>query len=380
VRVLVSGGGTAGHVYPSLTVAEHLRDEEHCDVAYVGTPDSLEERLAGEAGILFHAVPAKGFDRAAPLSLVSAAATTLLSLPRCLALLRRSRPEVVIGFGGYVSLPLGLAAALAGIPLVLHEQNAVPGLANKLLSRWARTVCVTYAASVEHLVYPSRAFVTGNPVRAAVASADRSAGRKALKLRKTDLVLLVFGGSRGARHLNTAILDLYKRLSDIPKIRVIHVAGPAEIDSVRESLKALAPKADGLWRAFDYIDGMGDALAAADLVVCRAGATTLAELASVGRPSVLVPYPYATDGHQALNATALVAAGAASTVSDAALDSAEFGDEIVRLLTRADVRESMAMAASSLARPMAAHAVAEAAIEAAVERRRMLGVPAEDAS
>lgn len=380
MRVLVSGGGTAGHVYPSLTVAEHLRDEEHCDVAYVGAPDSLEARLAGEAGLTFHAVPAKGFDRGAPLSFVSAALTTALSLPRCLQLLHRTRPEVVIGFGGYVSLPLGLAAALAGIPLVLHEQNAVPGLANKVLSRWARTVCVTYASSVDRLAWPSRAFVTGNPVRAAVASADRAAGRKALKLRKTDLVLLVFGGSRGARHINTAMLDLYKRLSDIPKVRVVHVAGPAEIESVRESLKVLAPTADGFWRAFDYIDGMGDALAAADLVVCRAGATTLAELAVLGRPALLVPYPYATDDHQTMNAFALVAAGAATSVRDGELDTPVFGDEVVRLLTHAGTRADMAAAARSLARPMAAHAVAEAAIEAAAERRRMLEAPAKDAS
>jgi UDP-N-acetylglucosamine--N-acetylmuramyl-(pentapeptide) pyrophosphoryl-undecaprenol N-acetylglucosamine transferase len=363
-----------------LTVAEHLRDEEHCDVEYVGTPDSLEARLAEEAGLTFHAVAAKGFDRAAPLSLLSAAFTTLLSLPRCLALLRRSRPEVVIGFGGYVSLPLGLAAALAGIPLVLHEQNAVPGLANKVLARWARTVCVTYPASIERLARPTRALVTGNPVRSSVAGADRAAGRKALKLRKADVVLLVFGGSRGARHLNTAMLDLYKRLSDIPKLRVIHVAGPAEIDSVRESLKTLAPKADGFWRAFDYIDGMGDALAAADLVVCRAGATTLAELAALGRPSVLVPYPYATDDHQTLNASSLVAAGAASAVADSQLDTSVFGDEIVRLLTDEGRRAEMAETALSLARPMAAHAVAEAAVEAAVERRRLLGAPVRDVS
>jgi UDP-N-acetylglucosamine--N-acetylmuramyl-(pentapeptide) pyrophosphoryl-undecaprenol N-acetylglucosamine transferase len=379
VRVLVSGGGTAGHVYPSLTVAEHLRDEEHCEVAYVGTPDSLEARLAGEAGLTFHEVPAKGFDRGAPLSLVSAAFTTLLSLPRCLRLLRLTRPEVVIGFGGYVSLPLGLAAALAGIPLVLHEQNAVPGLANKVLSRWATTVCVTYATSVGRLAWPTRALVTGNPVRAAVASADRASGRKALKLRKTDLVLLVFGGSRGARHLNTAMVDLYKRLSDIPKLRVVHVAGPAEADSVREALKTMAPKANGFWRVLDYIDGMGDALAAADLVVCRAGATTLAELAALGRPSLVVPYPYATDDHQTLNASALVTAGAASSVPDGELDTPLFGDEIVRLLTHAEARATMERAALSLARPMAAHAVAEAALEAAAERRRKLGLPAEEA-
>lgn len=373
MRVLVSGGGTAGHVYPSLTVAEHLRDEERYDVAYVGTPDGLEARLASEAGLDFHAIPARGFDRAAPLTLLTAALTTIASWMRCMRLLRRTRPDVVIGFGGYVSLPLGLAAAFAGIPLVLHEQNAVPGLANRVLSRWATAVCVTYPVSRDRLHRPSRAVVTGNPVRPAVAHADRDAGRKALKLRKTDIVLLVFGGSRGARHLNSAMLDLYKRLKGIPKVRVVHVTGPLEHDTVAEALAAIDPKPGAFWQTHDYLDKMGDALAAADLIVCRAGATTLAELAMLGRPAVLVPFPYATDDHQTLNAQALVQAGAASMFPDAEIDDPAFGDEIVRLLTTSSDRESMASAAASLARPMAAHAVAEVAVEAATERMRLFG-------
>lgn len=354
-------------------MAEHLRDEEHFDVAYVGTPDSLEARLATEAGLDFHPVPAKGFDRAAPLTLLIAAFTTVGSWMRCMRLLRRTRPDVVIGFGGYVSLPLGLAAAFAGIPLVLHEQNAVPGLANRVLSRWAKAVCVTYPASMERLRHPSRAVVTGNPVRSTVARADRDAGRKALKLRKTDVVLLVFGGSRGARHLNSAILNLYKRLKEIPKVKVVNVTGPLEHETVTAALGAIDPKPGAFWQTHDYLDGMGDALAAADLVVCRAGATTLAELAVLGRPAVLVPFPYATGDHQTLNAQALVQAGAASMFPDAEIDGAAFGDEIVRLLTSSRDRASMASSAASLSRPMAAHAVAEVAVEAATERMRLLG-------
>jgi len=354
-------------------VAEHLRDEERCDVEYVGTPEGLEARLATEAGLAFHAIPAKGYDRSAPWSMVTAALTAIGSWGRCLRLLRAARTDVVIGFGGYVSLPLGLAAAASGVPLVLHEQNAVPGMANRFLSRWARAVCVTYPSSIERLAHPTRACVTGNPVRAAVATADRATGRKKLKLRKADLVLLVFGGSRGARHLNTAVLNLYKRLKDIPKVRVVHVTGPLEFDAVRAALLEIDPKPGAFWQIHEYLDDMGDALAAADLVVCRAGATTLAELSILGRPAVLVPYPYATDDHQTLNAQALVHAGAALSFADAEIDGQTFGDEVVRLLADERSRTSMEAAALALSRPLAAHAVAETAVEAAAEHMRALG-------
>jgi UDP-N-acetylglucosamine--N-acetylmuramyl-(pentapeptide) pyrophosphoryl-undecaprenol N-acetylglucosamine transferase len=362
-----------------LTVAEHLRDEELCDVAYVGTPDGLEARLAAQAGLTFYAVPSKGFDRGAPLSLVGAALTTIGSWMRCMRYLRVFKPDVVVGFGGYVSLPVGLAAAVAGIPLVLHEQNAVPGLANRVLSRWARTVCVTYAGSVQRLAHPERAFVTGNPVRPAVAAADREAGRRALKLKKTDLVLLVFGGSRGARHLNSAMLSLYKRLKEVRGLRVVHIAGPLEVEAVRAELKAIDARQRTFWQVHEYIDAMGDALAAADLVVCRAGATTLAELTALGKAALLVPYPYATEDHQTLNAQALVGAGAAAMTADGELDSPAFGDQLLSLLRHERERADMAGAAASLARPMAAHAVAEAAIEAGAERLKAVGMrPAPD--
>jgi UDP-N-acetylglucosamine--N-acetylmuramyl-(pentapeptide) pyrophosphoryl-undecaprenol N-acetylglucosamine transferase len=357
-----------------LTVADHLREEELCDVEFVGTPDGLEARLATEAGLAFHGVPARGFDRGAPLSLIGAALTAAASWMRCMRLLRKYRPDVVICFGGYASLPLGLATATAGIPLILHEQNAVPGLTNRFLSRWARTVCVTYPASVSRLARPLRAFITGNPVRLAVASSSRDAGRSALGLKSSDLVLLVFGGSRGARHLNTAMVDLYGRLKAVKGLRVVHVAGREEIDSVKAALAAHGWKGGRtpFWRVFPYIDAMGDALAAADLVVCRAGATTIAELTALGKAALLVPYPHATEDHQTLNAQALVVAGAAVMVGDAVIDTPEFGDEIVRLLMHADARAEMARASSSLARPTAAHAVAEAAVEAVAERRRLL--------
>jgi UDP-N-acetylglucosamine--N-acetylmuramyl-(pentapeptide) pyrophosphoryl-undecaprenol N-acetylglucosamine transferase len=349
-----------------LAVAELVSADEHSQVAFVGAPGSLEERLATEAGLRFVAVKARGWDRARPLTAVSAVATAALSVARCISLLRREQVDVVVGFGGYVSVPLGLAAAVSAVPLVLQEQNAVPGLANRVLARWARAVCLAYAGSIRYLRRRDRAVVTGNPVRSSVFAADRQAGRASFGVGGAETLLLVFGGSRGARHLNTALVDLHSRLSVVKKLRIVQIAGPAEAETVRESLRAAAAgDVPPWWTVLDYVEGMGDLLAAADLVVCRAGATTLAEVSLLGKPAILVPYPFATDDHQTRNAAPFSEAQAAVVVADADLDTPEFGDALVALLTDGPRRAAMACAAATLGRPGAAGAVLEAVTEAA---------------
>jgi len=352
-------------------VATRLASDEHNAVAFVGTPDGLEARIVPEAGFEFHGLPAKGYDRAKPSTLVTSSLTILGSFFRALGLLLRYKPDVVIGFGGYVSIPVGAAAAFAGVPLVLHEQNSVPGLANRVLSRWAQAVCVTYPDSIAYLAYPRRAVVTGNPVRTDIPGTDREAGRRAFKLRKKDVVLLVFGGSRGARHLNTATVSLYKRLSSIPDVRVLHIAGPTEAEQVRASLKEAAGGKESRWyRVLDYVENMGDAIAASDLVVCRSGATTIAELTVLGRPALLVPYPYATGDHQTLNAKSMVDVGAAWRLTDADLDKPIFGDELVRLLCDPTRLRSMSEASLMVGRPTAAEELIEVAMETACRSGR----------
>ena len=336
-------------------------------VAYVGAPDSLEQRLAGEAGVGFVAVPVTGWDRARPITLLTGFATAIASTIRCVGILRRERTDVVLGFGGYVSVPLSLAAVLSGVPLVLHEQNSVPGVANRILARFARTVCVTYEDSVALLPHPDRAVVTGDPVRESVLHADRKAGRAAYGVSTGETLLLVFGGSRGARHLNGALVGLRDRLAAVAGVRVVQVAGPSEAPAVRAALEAQGGVPDW-WQVLEYVDGMGDLLAASDLVVCRAGATTLAELSALGKASVLVPYPYATDDHQTLNARPFTRAGASLMVADADLDAPDFGDMLVSLIADGSARSKMEGAAASLGRPDAAAAVVRA-VSAAVRER-----------
>jgi UDP-N-acetylglucosamine--N-acetylmuramyl-(pentapeptide) pyrophosphoryl-undecaprenol N-acetylglucosamine transferase len=347
-------------VYPALTVAGHLA-AEHDDVLFVGTPDGLEARLVPEAGVAFRGLRASGFDRARPWTLLTGSVRIVVSAIRAWRWMGADRPDVVIGFGGYVSIPVGLAAVFRGVPLVLHEQNSVPGLANKLLSRWATAVGVTYGESTPLLARPERVEVTGNPVRPEVLAADGIAGRKALSLPKTSTVLLVFGGSRGARHLNSAIVALRGRLMENRSLRVVHIAGKLEVDTVRELLDTAGGDAHGRWKVLDYVDDMGSALAAADLVIARAGATSIAEITALGLPAVLVPYPFATDDHQTKNAATMVAYGAAELVADAELDGERFGDIVVGLLGDEKRRATMSDASRTLGRPHAAAALAQLA-------------------
>ena len=295
------------------------------------------------------AVRARGFDRSNPITLLTSGALVVVSAFSAVGLLKHQAPDVVVGFGGYVSLPLGLAAYVSRTPLVLHEQNSVPGLANRILSRWARSVGVTYENSVRHLRRSDRVTLTGNPVRPAVLAADGDRGRQRLGLRADATVLLVFGGSRGARHLNERMIELAQRLVADPALEIVHVAGRIEAESVREHI-ASVPGAQDAYHVFEYIDDMGDAIAAADLVIARAGATSIAEITAIGRASILVPYPYATDDHQTLNARTLAQARAAEVVADADIDSEEFYRSIVRLTGDRPRRDAMAGAASALAR------------------------------
>ncbi|MDO8848544.1 MAG: undecaprenyldiphospho-muramoylpentapeptide beta-N-acetylglucosaminyltransferase [Coriobacteriia bacterium] len=349
MRVLLSGGGTAGHIYPALTVAGRLVADGH-EVLFVGTPDGLESRLVPEAGIEFVGVPAKGFDRGNPLTIISSTALIATSIGSAARAIRTFGPDVVLGVGGYVSLPVGLAAVLKRVPLVLHEQNSVPGLANRVLSRWARAVGVTYEESLQHLAHPERGVVTGNPVREAVLGADRLRGRAAFDLDAEATVLLVFGGSRGARHINDTFVGLAPQLMGEPSLQVLHSAGRIEAASVASRVADALGRDQRRYRVVDYIDAMGDAIAAADVVISRAGATSIAEITAIGRAAVLVPYPYATDDHQTLNARAVAEAGGAELVPDDELGSERFREVVLGIVQDAGRRSAMAAASAALGR------------------------------
>ena len=244
------------------------------------------------------------------------------------------------------------------MPVVVHEQNSVMGMANKFLAKRAASVALTYEVAGKDVADASKLVVTGNPVRASIASATRAEGRLMLGVPEDATMLVVFGGSLGARHINQAVCALKSRLLAVDDLYVVHITGPKEYDSVVECL-ALSKEESRRWTVMAYQDRMPETLAAADCAISRAGATSLAEISALGLPALLVPFPYATEDHQTTNAKAYVASGAAFMLPDDALDSEEFSEKLFALIEDESVRGAMRKAASGFETQDAAAKLAE---------------------
>ncbi len=360
---VIAGGGTAGHVLPGLCIAAEIvgRGTPAESVHFVGSARGAETSLVGEEGFGLTALGGRGLQRRLAVSNLVAAAGLAKAFLQALALLRRRRPAVVIGMGGYASVACGSAAAVLRIPLVIAEQNAVPGLANRLLSRFARISATAFQATDLR-----RARWTGNPVRSEVLAVDRAAGRHAARVAlgvpAGRRMVAVFGGSLGARRINDSVTAALGVWGDRGDLHVRHIAGRRDYPD----LAAADTTADeSAYRLVAYEDDMATVYAAADLVVSRAGATTVAELAAVGAPAVLVPLPGAPGDHQTANARRLADAGAAVIVDDAALDGERLAAEVDALLEDPDRLLAMSRAGAALARPDAARAIVDLALRAA---------------
>jgi UDP-N-acetylglucosamine--N-acetylmuramyl-(pentapeptide) pyrophosphoryl-undecaprenol N-acetylglucosamine transferase len=359
---VVTGGGTAGHVLPALAIAEALVAHGHdrSSIHYAGSERGIEARLVPPTGFPMTLLPGRGIQRRLTLANLGAAAGLLVAFGRALRLVGRLRPRVVVAVGGYASVAVALAAVLRRVPVVVAEQNAAPGLANRLIARFARASAVSF----EGTPLP-RAVVTGNPVRAEVAALGDGHGRTAARARlgvdPGRHLVLVTGGSLGALQLNLATVGALELWRDRADLSIRHVVGPRDWDRI----SPMAPADLGAleYRAVRYEDDMPTAMAAADLAVCRSGSGTCFELATIGLPAVLVPSPFVTADQQTRNAERLVAAGAAVLVPDAELDAARLVTEVDQLLADDAARAAMAEAAHRCARPDAAGAIAGLAEE-----------------
>jgi len=366
VKVVVAGGGTAGHVFPAIALARRLIDDHGADVRYLGTAAGLEARLVPEAGIPFTAIEAQPLRR--KISAKSAVAPLVAARA-----VRASRPlvldaDVVVGMGGYVSVPPVLAAARARRPIVLHEQNAIPGLANRLLARFATTVAVSFGDARPRFPRSTRTVLTGNPVRASIADVAerREAVAKeawtALDLDEGRRTVVVFGGSLGALHLDRTIAGALEPLEERDDLQLLVLTGPAHLDVVSTAVRPGSPL---LVRTLPFLDRMELAYAVADLVVARAGATTIAEISVCGLASILVPYPFATANHQEANARELERAGASSVLLDRDLEPVALALQITDLVDDPARLRAMAESARGWARPDAASRLADLVAEAA---------------
>ncbi len=364
-RVVVAAGGTAGHVVPALAVADALRDRG-ASVSFLGTPDRAEARLVPEAGYEIDFLDVRGLDRRNPVRAAGAAALAVRAVPAAGRVLRERGADAVLGGGGYVAGPAGLAAIRHRVPLVLTEADSHLGLANRLLARRARRVCLAFPIDG---LEDERYLVTGRPVPRSVLEADRGAARERFGIPADARCLLVFGGSLGARTVNEAALDAFvngREGSDPSGDRsdpfwVLHIAGERDYPEARRRVEAAGPERYVL---LEYEPSLGDALAASDLVLARAGGSVF-EIAAAGRPAILVPYPFATARHQHTNAAWMANAGAAVVIEDAELTAARTSDEAAALLSDSERLRQMAEASRSLARPDAADRIADEVLAAA---------------
>jgi UDP-N-acetylglucosamine--N-acetylmuramyl-(pentapeptide) pyrophosphoryl-undecaprenol N-acetylglucosamine transferase len=355
---VVAAGGTAGHVVPAMAVAAELR-ESGAEVSFLGTRDKMEAELVPASGYEIDFLKVRGIDRRNPLRAARAGFEAIGAVGAARAALRRRRADVVMGGGGYVAGPAGLAATLTRTPLVLTEADSHLGLANRLLAGRARRVCLAFPIEGRD---GDRYLVTGRPVPATVLAADRGAARARFGIGENERALLVVGGSQGARSVNFAAVEAFAEREG-RDFKVLHLSGARDYAALREKLDA-APYKQG-YELIEYEPNLGDVLAACDLVLGRSGGSIF-EFTAAGRPAVLVPFPFATADHQRANARWMERAGAAEIIEDDALDPAALLAEISAILGDDARLERMATAARALAKPHAARTIADQVLQAAV--------------
>jgi UDP-N-acetylglucosamine--N-acetylmuramyl-(pentapeptide) pyrophosphoryl-undecaprenol N-acetylglucosamine transferase len=358
LRVLIAGGGTGGHLYPGIAVArEILARSPSAEVTFAGTARGIEARVVPREGFALDVIRSAGIKGKSIVARARGAALVPLGLVDAWRLVSNRRPDLVIGVGGYSSGPVVLAAALRGVPTMLLEQNAVPGLTNRLLGPFVKAAAVTFDST--RPFFGSKAFVSGNPVRPEFLSAG-SSEESALHDQSSSFTrVLVFGGSQGAHAINVAMVEAAAELAADPHLRVTHQTGERDVEMVRTAYRAAGLQG----RVEPFLFDMGRQLRQAEVVVSRAGATTLAEITAAGKAAILIPLPSATDDHQRKNAEALAAAGAAEVLLQSELSGHALAARIRALTRDRERRSEIAAAAKRIARPDAARVIVDRAME-----------------
>ncbi|MDA8091764.1 MAG: undecaprenyldiphospho-muramoylpentapeptide beta-N-acetylglucosaminyltransferase [Nitrospiraceae bacterium] len=372
MRVVIAGGGSGGHLFPGLALAEELKKQAGAEIVFMGTEKGLEAKVVPQKGYQIIFLPAEGVAGKSGIAKYRAVSKLMLSVLKAKKLLASIEPDVVVGTGGYVSVSPVVAAWLSSIPIIVMEQNVVPGAANRWLARLSGAVAATYMESTRYLP-KGKTFLTGNPVRAEVLSATKE-NSLTLTSRLFELepegffTVFVSGGSSGATSINRAVTGALEHLDDLKgSLQFLHQSGHRDYQAVREAYRRLGYKA----MVVPFVYQMPEAYAAADLVICRAGATTLAELTALGKPAVLVPYPYA-GAHQEFNAKKLEAFGAARLIMDNELSGQRMAHEIRGLFENGSERDAMAARSQAVGQPDAAKKTAELVLSLVRLKRKVV--------
>jgi UDP-N-acetylglucosamine--N-acetylmuramyl-(pentapeptide) pyrophosphoryl-undecaprenol N-acetylglucosamine transferase len=368
MKVLISGGGTGGHIYPALSIAGAIKCKDaSAEFLFVGTLHGMEAELVPRAGYPLKTIHLYGFQRRISLRNIKNLFWTGKSLWDVKKILRDFQPDVVIGTGGYVCGPVVWVAARSGIPTLIQEQNAFPGVTNRILSRIVDVVALGYKeAAPKFAGRKARVIVTGNPVREDLLTEKREAACRHFGFFPDVRTILITGGSQGARSINQAALTLHRQFAGNKDLQILHITGQTDYNDIIHTLtseKIPFNNADSGRIVVPYLHEMPKALAAADLVISRAGAIGLAELTLRGIPAILIPYPYASENHQEINARALEKNGAALVIKDSELTGDILYAKIQELISDSAKLQAMAKSAVAMAYPHAAEEIAAIAVE-----------------
>jgi UDP-N-acetylglucosamine--N-acetylmuramyl-(pentapeptide) pyrophosphoryl-undecaprenol N-acetylglucosamine transferase len=359
MRVIIAGGGTGGHLFPGLAVADEFRRRDaSTEVIFAGTEHGIESRVVPREGYTIKFLRAEGIVGVSFKKKVKATGKMFLAMLDSYRIIKTIRPDLVIGVGGYASGALVFLAFLMSVPTMILEQNSIPGLTNKLLGRFVGTICITYQESISF--FPRvKTYLTGNPVRLQISRGSIESAYKLFALERGLFTILVFGGSSGAKSINLAVVEALNYLLDLKdKIQFLHQTGPADYEHIRESYRRIG--FNGIIAPFIY--QMGEAYVLSDMVISRAGATTLAELTALGKPAILIPYPYAAGNHQEFNARKLQEMGAAKVIIDRELKGETLAGSIRELYMSEKLREEMQRNSKSVGRPDACAKVVDIAM------------------
>ena len=348
MRVVVSGGGTGGHIYPALAFMRYLEKQEDVEYLYIGTKRGLESKIVPQAGYAFDSIKIEGLKRSLSLENLKTAYYMVTSVIKARKILKEFKPDVVIGTGGYVCAPVLFAASLLKIPTIIHEQNSVAGVTNKFLAKWVNKIAICFEdVKKDFAYYSDKVVLTGNPRGQEVVEIKKNPEYLASIGVQTDLpIVVIFGGSRGSERMNEVFVEALEGFAD-KNYHVIMVTGEVHYDKINNQITKSGKSLPNV-SVFPYIKDMPQLFQNVDLVVCRSGATTLTELTALGLASVLIPSPYVTNNHQEANARSLVDQGAASMILEKELNAQTMLASIDEILLDSQKKEAMASSAKTM--------------------------------
>ncbi len=345
MKVIMTGGGTGGHIYPAIAIADEIKSRHpDAEIIFVGTERGMEKDIVPKAGYPIKFITVSGLNRKNPIKLIKTLKDLNHGLHEAKQIIKEFKPDLVIGTGGYVCGPVMKTAAGMGIKTYIHEQNAFPGLTNKLLSRGAERVFVAFDDAKKYFKTKKEPVTVGNPVRHAFTEVDRQAARESLGVKEDEFMVLSFGGSLGAQRINDEMTVAAERLRDRVGLRIFFVTGKRYYSSIMEN----ADKTNARVTYLQYIDDMPKYLNACDLAITRSGALTVSEITACGRASVMIPSPYVTNNHQYYNAKVVADRGGAILIEEKDLTNGEVADEIEQLMNDRQILEKMEKASAAL--------------------------------